>query len=426
MLKLLIFCQVFIIYFCSKIVKDDFRYNLLELFLVFLAAIMSTILFPFTGVYIIILILICHILFHYYLSRDILDSIFSVFLGYSGAVIANHLFTVIESFFIETSEENLLILLIGWFFLSILFSFVILYIRRFIIVKLSIEMVRSIKPFATFLVSFTAIVFIISIIFEVELGNTFDLVKTNFIFFIIYSLLTGVILFVYMRINRQHQKIKEKHIEFQALQNYTQSIEQSYNTLRKFRHDYKNMMISLDALLEEGNLEAIQKFIKQDLQGEANKLLATRNNLDDLSNLNISPLKGLILAKLWQVDSQKIEVKLEINQAINHIKMEPIDCVKVVGILLDNAIEAVQEMGTGQIRLTCFQLQHSVHLVIDNTYQGDLVPTKQLFQPGYSTKGKQRGLGLANARELIAQYPAASLETQIKGQIFSQHLTIPA
>ncbi|WP_282919741.1 sensor histidine kinase [Ignavigranum ruoffiae] len=287
-------------------------------------------------------------------------------------------------------------------------------------------MVRSIKPFATFLVSFTAIVFIISIIFEVELGNTFDLVKTNFIFFIIYSLLTGVILFVYMRINRQHQKIKEKHIEFQALQNYTQSIEQSYNTLRKFRHDYKNMMISLDALLEEGNLEAIQKFIKQDLQGEANKLLATRNNLDDLSNLNISPLKGLILAKLWQVDSQKIEVKLEINQAINHIKMEPIDCVKVVGILLDNAIEAVQEMGTGQIRLTCFQLQHSVHLVIDNTYQGDLVPTKQLFQPGYSTKGKQRGLGLANARELIAQYPAASLETQIKGQIFSQHLTIPA
>ena len=48
MLKLLVFCQVFIIYFCSKIVKDEFRYNLRELFLVFLAAIMSTMLFPFT------------------------------------------------------------------------------------------------------------------------------------------------------------------------------------------------------------------------------------------------------------------------------------------------------------------------------------------------------------------------------------------
>ena len=80
MLKLLVFCQVFIIYFCSKIVKDEFRYNLRELFLVFLAAIMSTMLFPFTGVYIIILILICHVLFHYYLSKDMLDSIFSVFL----------------------------------------------------------------------------------------------------------------------------------------------------------------------------------------------------------------------------------------------------------------------------------------------------------------------------------------------------------
>ena len=54
-----------------------------------------------------------------------LDSIFSVFLGYSGAVIANHLFTVIESFFIETSEENLLILLIGGSFYQ--FSFLLLF-----------------------------------------------------------------------------------------------------------------------------------------------------------------------------------------------------------------------------------------------------------------------------------------------------------
>lgn len=287
-------------------------------------------------------------------------------------------------------------------------------------------MVRSIKPFATFLVSFTAIVFLISIIFEVELGNTFDLVRTNFIFFIIYSLLTVVILFVYMRVNRQHQKIKEKQIEFQALQNYTQSLEQSYNTLRKFRHDYKNLMISLDALLDEGDFAAIQKFIKQDMQVEANKLLATRNNLDDLSKLNISPLKGLILAKLWQVDPQQIEVKLEINQPVDQLKMEPIDCVKVVGILLDNANEAVQEVGSGQIRLTCFQLQHSVHLIIDNTYVGEMIPANQLFQPGFSTKGQQRGLGLANVREIIAQYPDISIETQIKGQIFSQHLIIPA
>ncbi|UPQ86121.1 GHKL domain-containing protein [Ignavigranum ruoffiae] len=419
-------CQIFVFYINSKIIIGDIRITKKEFLYLLICCVLSTYSFTLIGVYASIINVLLYILLHYIRLGDIINSIFVSTYGIILGLIADHFVTLIEFSIFGAFEEVIFFRIITWSLISIIISYICYLIIEKIKYNLNNRSLSKLKLFATILGGFTLIAFYVSIFMEVELGNTYDLVKTNFIFFIIYSLLTVVILFVYMRVNRQHQKIKEKQIEFQALQNYTQSLEQSYNTLRKFRHDYKNLLISLDSLLDEGDLAAIQKFIKQDMQVEANKLLATRNNLDDLSKLNISPLKGLILAKLWQVNPQKIEVKLEINQPVEQLKMEPIDCVKVVGILLDNAIEAVQEVGSGQIRLTCFQLQHSVHLIIDNTYVGEMIPTNQLFQPGFSTKGQQRGLGLANVREIIAQYPDVSIETQIKGQIFSQHLIIPA
>ena len=77
-----------------------------------------------------------------------------------------------------------------------------------------------------------------------------------------------------------------------------------------------------------------------------------------------------------------------------------------MGILLDNAIEAAEDVDDKEVRVAIIRMNESILIVINNTYDtSQNLKVYELFEEGFSTKGKNRGLGLSTLRQMKEQLP---------------------
>lgn len=82
-----------------------------------------------------------------------------------------------------------------------------------------------------------------------------------------------------------------------------------------------------------------------------------------------------------------------------------LDCIEIVGIFLDNAVEALNKEKDKSIILEMFTMEQKVEIRVKNVspyYENDEI--SKFFQYNYSTKGKNRGIGLAKIKDLQKKY----------------------
>jgi Predicted signal transduction protein with a C-terminal ATPase domain len=72
----------------------------------------------------------------------------------------------------------------------------------------------------------------------------------------------------------------------------------------------------------------------------SNKIIEGNKNIDMLSNLKITGLKGLISSKILDSQAKGIKAKIEMFEDISENSAGIIDICRIIGILMDNAIEA--------------------------------------------------------------------------------------
>ncbi|WP_347299269.1 GHKL domain-containing protein [Dolosigranulum savutiense] len=85
----------------------------------------------------------------------------------------------------------------------------------------------------------------------------------------------------------------------------------------------------------------------------------------------------------------------ECKQQMSKFNMNDFDAVRLIGILLDNAIEATLEVEKKQVNIVVNQVDETLEITIENTYEVDqLSHVEMLYQPEYTTKSGHDGLGL--------------------------------
>ena len=97
---------------------------------------------------------------------------------------------------------------------------------------------------------------------------------------------------------------------------------------------------------------------------------------------------------------------------------------KVVRHSHDNAIEASVESSRKELHLGIESEDDGISIFIGNSYFHEPNPNL-IFKRGYSTKGKNRGLGLYNVKEILSQYPSVSLKSTVQNNTFFQEIIIP-
>ena len=328
-------------------------------------------------------------------------------------------------FYIATQASEFVIFL---YFLFTLFMVVLasLAIRRFVFTRLPQKWQQYSGPIL-FMLFFTNKVYALYQYLLASPAETqFDTLIKMFVITLVFVVtLGGISIYIFSNNQKLAFATREKVIEQRAMQLYIDEISKQNEEINQFRHDYLNILSSLESYLEEGDLQALTVYYQQTIQPTRTLFLENASKLSALQKIDHPAIRGIFMTKLLLAQEKGISVHLEMTGKIIFPKhVFDLNLIRILGILLDNAIEEVDALGKGELAVAFFQEKDALVILIQNTVRNPVEPLYQLKKQGFSTKGKGRGYGLSTVDELMRQTSDLLLETTISQHLFVQKLTL--
>lgn len=249
------------------------------------------------------------------------------------------------------------------------------------------------------------IMYALTLIFTV-MQKLYDHVENLLIFLIIQLIFFWILYFSINR--REKQRIHNELVEnrLSNLKEYTDHLEQEQRKLRKFKHDYQNMLLSLEENLRSSDSQDAKDYLQTFKQYSDNYISESGLWMfNDFDNVKTPYLKSILINKTSQATEQGIDVHFECRYDVDQIAMEPYDLVRIVGIAYDNAIEAVRNLDKNhrKINVMVYRTKGQTEVTIANPMQTAENLT-HLKKEGVTTKKGHSGFGLANIEEISANY----------------------
>ena len=239
-----------------------------------------------------------------------------------------------------------------------------------------------------------------------------------------YLLVMCCLLLAMRRSYLEQVQTEAKQKAMQDLQDYTRNLEAMYNSLRSFKHDYVNILLSLSGYIEDGDMDRLKDFFESKIFPTKNLITGEDYKLNQLSNISVLEIKSLLSAKMIYAHESGIDITIDIPDKVESFLIDTVDLARILGIFLDNAIEATLETEQPQIGLNIIQNKTGVSIIISNRFRDNGIMLHTLKQKGFSTKIGHQGIGLGNAQKIISSYDNVLLETTMKCDYFTQHIEL--
>ncbi len=198
-----------------------------------------------------------------------------------------------------------------------------------------------------------------------------------------------------------------------------------HDNVRAFKHDFDNIVNCIGGYVITEDIEGLKTYYNQLLE-ECNKT----NNLYALSPkvINHPSIYHILATKYYEADKKNVQINLNVFLDLNEIekRMKIYDFTRILGILLDNAIDAAKECDKKIINVT-FRKEISnnmLAIIIQNTYTNKNVNTEEIYQKGVSTKENHSGLGLWKVRQILMKNNNLNLFTTKDAEYFTQQFEI--
>lgn len=223
-------------------------------------------------------------------------------------------------------------------------------------------------------------------------------------------LLGFYIYYSFVQIQRDLMQKKEQ----ETLKKYAASLEQNQLQLRKFKHDYQNMLTSLKLSAADGNNQELLDKLDHYSNTQINSQDLWRFN--DVNNIHNDLIKSIIISKLNEIHQKKIPYHFECKQDINKLpQVDLFDLVRIIGVTFDNAMEASKDLPQAQINVMIYQNQPGeFEYEIDNRCKESNLSVEKMSKAGFTTKKDHKGLGLANVTDIAKKYNQMYIDRSIK------------
>lgn len=268
------------------------------------------------------------------------------------------------------------------------------------------------------------LIFVMHIMVAEQAGSSPHVLFSNIILYIAYVIMTFLMVTTIVREYETNANIMLKQNSYDNLQEYMTQIEELYQNIRVFRHDYANIMVSMAGYMEENDMDGLKSYYDKQIYPISNLLNKEKDAIAKLHNLDIIELKSLISVKINYILEMKIDANIEITEKIDKINMKSVDLVRIMGILLDNAIEACQECEKPSFSLSIIKMNKDVTFIVKNTYVKHDIDYSKLGSLGMSSKGERRGTGLYNIKTITNAYDNVIMDTEYDNGYFTQLLEI--
>lgn len=195
------------------------------------------------------------------------------------------------------------------------------------------------------------------------------------------------------------------------------------DNFRCFKHDYNNTVTTISGYLQNNDLSGLKTYFNK----LENDCIAVNNfGTLDPNVINNPGIYHLISSKYYQAIDDGIQVSISFFLDLNELNMDIYEFAKILGILLDNAIEAARESEEKLINLT-FRREHNKHrdiVLIENSYLNKDINIDEIYQKGFSEKENHTGLGLWEIHKYLSRNTNLNLYTSKNHDFFSQQLEI--
>lgn len=402
--------QSVLLFWIVKIILD-IKYNFKDYLIVLLTVIPSILMYNYIGNS--SLLFLVAVVFLFYYRKIKLYSIMVV-------LISNLVLYLTINKYIYSKILLLTIHLSTFCLIALLLAFLL----RILIKKLRESYLSLNKTYITLICVVLSISFMFFYIIsqtDMSAPNSLRLYAIIFVGLIIFL---SIIVFILSMFTLREMRYKRNLQEIETYYEYTLKIESINNEMRKFRHDYVNILSTMSEFIREDDMPGLRQYFNEQIVPMKDNLETRSLKLNGIEKLKVREIKGLITTKILQAQEKEIAISIEVPDVIERIDMNTIELSRIIGITLDNAIEASESLEDALIRIAFFKEDESVTLIIMNKCKDSIPRVHELFEEGFSTKGDNRGLGLSTLKEITDNNDNVLLDTVIENGFFVQKIEI--
>lgn len=273
-------------------------------------------------------------------------------------------------------------------------------------------------------VTICSCIFLINIIFGSLLHYPTDILLFNGILIFCFAAANVLIFLMLYNTLQANKKLELQAREQENLTHYMAQLENHYQDIRRFKHDYLNILSTITGYIQENDMDKLRNYFDSNIVTSSSILLNQADTLARLSLIKVTEIKGLLYTKMVQAMNCQLDVSFELTQEITELSTDLLTLSRVLGIFLDNAIEAASETEQKRFHIAIVCKAHSVIFHIENSTKPLLFPLEALFEPSTSSKEAHSGLGLPTANMLIANAPELTSNTICENGLFKQILVV--
>ncbi|MCL2399847.1 MAG: GHKL domain-containing protein [Defluviitaleaceae bacterium] len=248
-------------------------------------------------------------------------------------------------------------------------------------------------------------VFWVSFFSSIRSHNIKLLWLINALLMIIAIAFLVALIYAFFRIKSQNILLKNNQ---ELIDNYefsSRDIEDVLVEMQIQRHDTFNIFVSASLFISNNDFEGWKKYFEKEICPTYRDNVSLRHDmLKELKKIPSVSIRGLLQSKILKANGYKIKIHTEIDDKMGKAIITDIDIIRILGIILDNAIEECQKNFDMKIILTIFQKNNTMVIKVINDIYGKPPDINKVSFKGYSTKGKERGLGLYAIERMAGKY----------------------
>ena len=291
------------------------------------------------------------------------------------------------------------------------------------IILISSLLVKKIKDFLNWLTINNDKIFIlyILIIFSILTFLMYDNIYNSITLsdYLINILIIGLILIIFLTMLKERYLHSKINIKYTFTKEQNSTYKDLIEDYAKNQHENNNEWTVAYGLVQCNN-EKAKNFITTISNGK--KIKTDIPYLKCLDKLNDNGLIMLIFDKMNKLEQLKIRPSVSIEYLkedtyIKNLNNEEMNFLyKLIGVFLDNAVEALNEVESPFFEFEVYVEDSTLYIIISNNYKN--------IVEGQSTKGSKRGYGLKLIRDMSVKFSNITYNTIVTNNIFSQEIKI--
>ena len=239
------------------------------------------------------------------------------------------------------------------------------------------------------------------------------------------TVLTLFYIIMLFRLANARENYRSVNNKYETSLNSLREYEEIMDKYRVANHENKNQLLTIRNMINKNDKKTanyIDKLVD-------NKIKDNETIFYKASKIPEGGLRAIIYSKLCKMENMGIKYDLDIANDVKTVDVLEIgdttilNSCKIVGVFLDNAIEAVSKLRKKYIVIEIFVMDDNLYIDISNNYSG-IIEVDKIDKKKYTTKGEGHGYGLSLVNEIVKNCDTIDRETKISKDMFTQRLKI--